>query len=53
VEVAHTTDAAELVNAISRWIMAERAPISAPDHRWDRLLYGIHSVEEYLRSRIA
>jgi hypothetical protein len=53
VEVAPANDAVELVDAISRWIMAERAPLSAPDQRWDRLLYGIHSVEEYLRARIA
>lgn len=35
----------------SRWILAERAPVSAPDARWDRLLYGVHNVEEYLRAR--
>ncbi len=33
-----------------RWLLAERAPLSTPDHRWDRLLYGIHSVEAYLRA---
>jgi hypothetical protein len=37
----------------SRWILAERAPVSAPDARWDRLLYGVHNVEEYLRARQA
>jgi len=30
--------------------MAERAPISTPDKRWDRLLYGIYSVEQYLKA---
>jgi hypothetical protein len=50
VEVAPANGATELVDAISRWILAERAPVSAPDHRWDRLLYGIHSVEQYLRA---
>jgi hypothetical protein len=35
---------------ISRWIMAERSPLSAPDARWDRLLYGVHDVESYLRA---
>jgi len=53
VEVAPANEATELVDAISRWILAERAPVSAPDHRWDRLLYGIHSVEQYLKARRA
>lgn len=35
---------------ISRWIMAERSPLSTPDLRWDRLLYGVHDVEGYLRA---
>jgi hypothetical protein len=35
---------------LSRWVLSERAPLSAPDGRWDRLLYGVHSVEQYLRS---
>jgi hypothetical protein len=39
------------VDAISRWILAERAPISAPDQRWDRLLYGVYSVEQYLKAK--
>lgn len=34
---------------LSRWLLAERAPVSTPDPRWDRLLYGIHAVEGYLR----
>lgn len=50
VEVAPANGSSELANRISRWIMAERAPLSAPDQRWDRLLYGIYSVEQYLKS---
>jgi hypothetical protein len=53
VEVAPANEATGLVDAISRWVLAERAPVSAPDHRWDRLLYGIHSVEQYLKARRA
>ncbi len=34
---------------LSRWLLAERSPVSTPDPRWDRLLYGIRAVEEYLR----
>jgi hypothetical protein len=50
VEVAPASKATDLVDPISRWILAERAPVSAPDQRWDRLLYGIHSVEQYLKA---
>ena len=38
-------------SAASRWLVRERAPISTPDRRWDRLLYPIHDVETYLRAR--
>ncbi|HEU5304134.1 MAG TPA: hypothetical protein VFU40_05770 [Gemmatimonadales bacterium] len=51
IEVAPVNGTPELADAISRWILAERAPVSAPDRRWDRLLYGISSVEQYLRAR--
>ena len=53
VEVAPTNGGTARANEISRWVLAERAPVSAPDRRWDRLLYGIHSVEQYLRARTA
>ncbi len=36
---------------VSRWILAERAPLAAPDGRWDRLIYPIHQVETYLRAQ--
>ncbi len=35
---------------LSRWLLAERAPIAGTDRRWDRLLYGIHEVERSLRA---
>ena len=41
--------APEKADLLSRWLLSERAPLSAPDGRWDRLLYGVHSVEQYLR----
>lgn len=50
VEVAPTNGSSELADAISRWILTERAPLSTPDRRWDRLLYGIYSVEQYLKA---
>ena len=33
---------------ISAGILAERAPLSLPDMRWDTLTYGIHACEMYL-----
>jgi hypothetical protein len=51
VEVAPANESPERADAISRWVMAERAPISTPDQRWDRLLYGIYSVEQYLKTK--
>lgn len=53
VEVAPANESTARANEISRWILAERAPVSAPDRRWDRLLYGIYSVEQYLKARRA
>jgi hypothetical protein len=50
VEVAPANGSTETANQISRWILSERAPVSAPDRRWDRLLYGIYSVEQYLKA---
>jgi hypothetical protein len=51
VEVAPDNGGTESADLLSRRLLAERAPLSTPDPRWDRLLYGIHSVEQYLRAR--
>lgn len=48
VEAAPTAETIGRADEFSRWILAERAPVSAPDARWDRLLYGIHNVEDFL-----
>lgn len=53
VEVAPRAGTTAAADRISRHLLAERVPISAPDPRWDRLLYGIHAVEQYLRARPA
>jgi hypothetical protein len=50
VEVSPANGLGATADRLSRWLLAERAPLSTPDHRWDRLLYGIHSVESYLRA---
>jgi hypothetical protein len=49
VDVAPSNGVAEIADRISRWLLAERAPLS-DDGRADRLLYGIHSVEQHLRA---
>lgn len=42
----------EAADEISRWLLAEAAPISLPDWRWDVLLYPIRDCEQYLRARM-
>jgi hypothetical protein len=51
VEVAPMNGEPAAADRLCRWLLAERAPLSTPDPRWDRLLYGIHSVEQYLHAR--
>src|SRR6266851_2417615 len=36
---------------LSGWLWVERAPLATPATRWDRLLYPLHHVEEYLKAR--
>jgi hypothetical protein len=47
-EAAPTEATLAAADRFSRWVLAERVPVSSPDARWDRLLYGIHNVEAYL-----
>ena len=35
---------------VSRWILAEAAPLSLPDARWDKMVYGVRDCEEFLRA---
>lgn len=49
IEVAPVNGSPEMADLLSRRLLAERAPVSTPDRRWDRLLYGIHTVEQSLR----
>ncbi|MGE0352323.1 MAG: hypothetical protein AB7Q69_03705 [Gemmatimonadales bacterium] len=52
VEARPGDDTLAAADEISRWLLAERAPVSSPDPRWDRLLYGIRDVETYLKARL-
>jgi hypothetical protein len=33
---------------VSRWVLAETAPLALPDARWDKLAYGVRDCEEFL-----
>lgn len=35
---------------VSRWILAESAPVALPDARWDKMVYGVRDCEEFLRA---
>ncbi len=39
----------ETVDEISRWVLAERAPLAKPDPRWPAMIYPIHYVEKILK----
>ena len=41
---------AERVDLVSRWVMAEAAPLALPDPRWDTLVYGVRDCEQYLHA---
>ena len=39
----------EAVDEITRWVLAERAPLAKPDPRWPAMIYAIHYVEKLLK----
>jgi len=50
VEAALSDELSNRANEISRWIIAEGAPLALPDGRWDKMAYGIRDTEEFLRA---
>lgn len=50
VEASITDDISARADEISRWIIAEGAPLALPDGRWDKMAYGIRDTEEFLRA---
>lgn len=50
VEIARDSWSADRADQVSRWVLAERAPVSLPDKRWSTMAYGIRDCEEYLRA---
>jgi hypothetical protein len=39
----------DMVDEISRWILAERAPLAKPDPRWPAMIYPIQYIEKILK----
>jgi hypothetical protein len=50
VEIARDLWSAGRADEVSRWVLAERAPVSLPDKRWSTMAYGIRDCEEYLKA---
>lgn len=50
VETALSDEAVSRADEISRWIIAEGSPLALPDGRWDKMSYGVHETEEFLRA---
>ncbi len=50
IEAAKCERTLAMADEISRWLLAERSPLSLPDSRWDRMIYPIRDCEQYLRS---
>ena len=48
VESAVVDDITARADLVSRWLLAERTPVSLPDQRWDVMVYGIRECEQYL-----
>lgn len=48
IEAPRDTEPAQ-IDEISRWILAERAPLAKPDPRWPAMIYPIRYVEKILK----
>lgn len=48
IEAAESGDPRGVADRVSRWVLAESAPLAAPDPRWDRMAYGVRAVEQML-----
>jgi len=52
IEGRASEETVEAADEISRWLLAETAPVALPDTRWDVLLYPIRDCEQFLRARM-
>jgi hypothetical protein len=48
--VGREDDIGRRADQVSRWILAEAAPVALPDGRWDKMVYGVRDCEEFLRA---
>ena len=48
--VASSAEITARADQLSRWILAEVAPLALPDGRWDKMVYGVRDCEEFLRA---
>ena len=48
--LASTSEIRDRADEVSRSILAEVVPLSLPDSRWDKMVYGIRDCEEFLRA---
>lgn len=51
IELPATADYVQAAEEIAGWLLHERAPLSLPDARYDKLLYPIRLVEQHLKAR--
>lgn len=51
VEMPISQSFVERADEIAGWLLAERAPLSLPDARYDRMIYPIRLVEKHLKAR--
>jgi hypothetical protein len=49
-QVSTEVEIRERADEVSRSILAEVVPLSLPDARWDKMVYGIRDCEEFLRA---
>lgn len=50
IEAPRTPRVLPMISELSRWLLAERAPLSLPDSRWDKMIYPIRDCEQYMKS---
>ena len=49
-DVSSARAAAARADEVSSWVLAEALPLSVPDGRWDKMVYGVRDCEEFLRA---
>ena len=48
IEIPLESHSVARADQVSRWVLAETSPVSLPDSRWDRLIYGVRDCEMFL-----